>query len=47
MKTDRGDRSEAKPADLLRKPGPRRGREHAIRGIPVSPGIAIGTSVVS
>ncbi len=42
MKTERGDRSEAKPADILRKPGPRRGREHAIRGIPVSPGIAIG-----
>ena len=43
MKTERGEKSEAKPADILRKPGPRRGREHSIRGIPVSPGIAIGT----
>ena len=36
-------RSEARAAaEALRKPGSRKGREHAIRGIPVSPGIAIG-----
>ncbi|MDB5375298.1 MAG: phosphoenolpyruvate--protein phosphotransferase [Belnapia sp.] len=52
----RTDKSEAKPenkaeakaaAEALRKPGSRKGREHAIRGIPVSPGIAIGLVFVT
>lgn len=50
MKTDKADRDRTDPkaaetkgaAEPPRKPGSRKGREHAIRGIPVSPGIAIG-----
>lgn len=50
MKTDKADRDRTDPkaaetkgaAEALRKPGSRKGREHTIRGIPVSPGIAIG-----
>ncbi|MFC7690257.1 hypothetical protein ACFQY5_12315 [Paeniroseomonas aquatica] len=51
MKIEKAERPDPKPeskaetkaaAEALRKPGSRKGREHPIRGIPVSPGIAIG-----
>ena len=51
MKTEKAEKPETTPqtrsearaaAEALRKPGSRKGREHAIGGIPVSPGIAIG-----
>jgi phosphoenolpyruvate-protein phosphotransferase len=41
MKTDREPKAEAKP-EPARKPAARKGREMAIRGIAVSPGVAIG-----
>ncbi|MBX6744239.1 MAG: phosphoenolpyruvate--protein phosphotransferase, partial [Acetobacteraceae bacterium] len=49
MKTEKPDKIEAKgvaraeaAAEASRRPTPRKGRELAIKGIPVSPGIAIG-----
>jgi phosphoenolpyruvate-protein phosphotransferase len=42
MKTDREGKPETKPDAPARKPAARKGREAAIRGIAVSPGVAIG-----
>jgi phosphotransferase system enzyme I (PtsI) len=42
MKTDREPKPEAKAEPAARKPAARKGREIAIRGIAVSPGVAIG-----